>query len=388
MNTAPRLEINLAKIYHNASELVQRFSQKGISITGVCKATLGSPEIANTLLRAGVCSLADSHIETLESMHRAGVKAQMMLIRSPMLSQVARVVAWADISLNTEIEVIRQLSRAALKADRSHGVILMVELGDRREGIMPDKLLQTVQQTLSLPNIVLRGIGTNLACRHGIAPDMHNMSALSVLTARIEAKFGCKLEMVSGGNSANVDWGLSGVVCGRVNHLRLGESILLGREPLHQRPISGLYTDAFTLVAEVIESNVKPSRPSGTPAMIAAQGDSKRVDRGLVLQSILAMGCQDTDPEGLLAPAGIEVMGASSDHLMVVSERHALALGGEVAFQPDYGALTRAMVSPFVTKVFKRDAILTGGMPMARLAGSLEKSSGLRNTAEHDSFVL
>lgn len=355
MTVTPRLEINLEKIHHNASELVKRFSRQGISITGVCKATLGSAEVANTLLRAGVSYLGDSHVENIESMRRAGVRAEMTLIRSPMLSQVARVVASVDVSLNTEIEVIRQLSQAAVIASRTHGVILMVELGDRREGIMPNDLLNAVRQTLCLPNIILKGIGTNLACRNGISPDRRNMAELSALAQLIETTFGCKLEIVSGGNSANLDWGLSGVDTGRINNLRLGESILLGREPLHRQPIRGLYTDAFTLIAEVIESNVKPSRPSGTVALAAFGEAATVIDRGLVLQSILAIGRQDINSDGLIAPDGIEVMGASSDHLIVRADNCRLAVGSEVSFQLDYSALVSAMTSPFVAKVVKND---------------------------------
>ena len=128
--SAPRLEIDLDKLYHNAHTLVGRLDAKGISITGVTKAFLGMPEIANTLLRAGIHILGDSRIENIESMRHAGIEAPMMLIRSPMLSQIEQVVAYADMSLNTELYVIRQLSVAAQQANKIHGVVLMVELGD------------------------------------------------------------------------------------------------------------------------------------------------------------------------------------------------------------------------------------------------------------------
>ena len=352
---APRLEIDLTKIHHNASWLVAQFASQGISITGVCKATLGMAEVANTLRDAGVRYLADSHIENIESMRRDGVRAEMVLIRSPMLSQVARVVASADISFNTEIEVIRHLSAAAHKAKRVHGVVLMVELGDRREGIMPHDVLAVVRETLRLPNLVLKGIGTNLACRNGICPDVTNMAELSALADLIEATFELKLELVSGGNSANVDWGLSQASTGRINNLRLGESILLGCETLHRQPIAGLYTDAFTLVAEVIESNIKPSKPRGVVAQTAFGGVATVLDRGLVMQSILAIGRQDIDPDGLVAPTGIEIMAASSDHLIVESEATPLPVGAEVAFELNYSALLLAMTSPFVAKIIKLD---------------------------------
>ena len=254
---APRLEIDLDKIYHNAHELVTRLSEHGISVTGVTKAALGSVEMANTLLRAGVIALGDSRIENIQAMRLAGSdalikNAVIILIRSPMLSQVAQVVRYADMSCNTEIDVIKKLSVEARKQGRTHQILLMVELGDLREGIMPEDLIDTVREVLSLPNILLKGIGTNLACRSGVSPDATNMATLSELADLIETTFDLTLDVVSGGNSANIQWALNSTetMTGPVNNLRLGEAILLGCEPLQRQPIDGLHTNAITLVAE------------------------------------------------------------------------------------------------------------------------------------------
>ena len=221
---------------------------------------MGSPEIAKVWLRAGVAGLGDSRVENLQALRAASITARLTLIRSPMVSQVDVVVRQADVSLNTEIAVIRRLSAAAARAERLHGIVLMVELGDLREGIMPADLEGVAYQTLRLPNLSLIGIGTNLACHSGVSPDATNMAVLTGLADAIESTFSLHLATISGGNSGNLDWVFSGAETGRVNDLRLGESLLLGREPLHRRAIKGLYTDAITLVAEVIESG--PSRPS------------------------------------------------------------------------------------------------------------------------------
>lgn len=356
---APRLEIDLNKIYHNAHELVTRLSERGMSVTGVTKASLGSLEIANTLLQAGVTSLGDSRIENIKAMRLAGndalIKdAAMTLIRSPMLSQVAQVVRYADMSGNTEIEVIKKLSAEARKQGCIHQILLMVELGDLREGIMPEDLIDTVREVLRLPNIFLKGIGTNLACRSGVSPDATNMAKLSELADLIEATFDITLDLVSGGNSANIQWALNGAQTdtGRINNLRLGEAILLGLEPLQRQAIEGLHTNAITLVAEVIESKRKPSQPTGNIAQSAFGEAAALTDRGIVKQAILAIGIQDIDPSGLQAPAGIEILGASSDHLVIEPVKNDLLVGEEVTFQLNYSALVRAMTSPFVSKVF------------------------------------
>ena len=203
--SAPRLELNLDKIRHNARTLVRALARRGITVTGVTKATPRLPGVARALVGAGVCALGDSRIENIESMRRDGVTATMALIRSPMLSQAERVVASADISFNTELEVIGALSRFARTAKRTHRIVLMVELGDLREGIMPAELEGIVRRALSLPNVAVHGIGANLACRSGVTPDDENMAELSALARSIDTRLGLPLRIVSGGNSANID---------------------------------------------------------------------------------------------------------------------------------------------------------------------------------------
>jgi len=352
--TCPRIEIDLPKIRHNARVLVNLLGERGISVSGVTKAFLGLPDVAAELLAAGVSGLADSRIENIQTMRHGSVEAHMTLIRSPMIAQAALVVRSTDTSLNTEIDVISELSKAAHAMGRTHGVLLMVELGDLREGIMPADLENAVRRTLRFPNITLEGIGTNLACRCGVVPDARNMGELTRLADAVDATFGLVLPVVSGGNSSNLDWALGAADTGRINNLRLGESILLGCEPQHRRPIEGLYTNAITLVAEVIESNTKPSQPTGGIAEAAFGATAAPRGSGPVSQAILALGHMDTDPLGLTPPSGITILGSSSDHLVLNTGRNKLPVGTEMKFQLNYSALIRSMASPFVARRIRR----------------------------------
>jgi predicted amino acid racemase len=357
--TAPRLEIDLHKIHHNARFLVDLLGRRGISVSAVTKAMLGMPSVVRELLVAGVSGLADSRIENIQTMRQAGIRAPMTLIRSPMLNQAELIVKNTDVSLNTELDVIAALSKAAQAVGRSHGVLLMVELGDLREGIMPADLQKVVRRTLRFPNITFKGIGTNLACRCGVAPDEANMAELSALANETDAIFGPVISIVSGGNSSNLQWILEGSDTGRINNLRLGEAIFLGCEPLHRKPIEGLHTDAITLVAEVIESKIKPSQPWGNIEETAFGAVKPTLNSGNINQAIFALGHMDTDPEGLIAPPGAKILGSSSDHLIVDSGQDRLAIGTEIPFQLNYSALIRAMASPFVTKnPFSKETIL------------------------------
>jgi predicted amino acid racemase len=348
--TALRIETDLDKIEQNTRVLVDRLASTGIRVTGITKAVLGSPEVAAAMLRGGACGLGDSRVPNLARLATQDRSPLRTLIRSPMLSQVGRVVGVADISLNTEAAVLAALDRAASRQKRTHGIVLMVELGDLREGIALDDAPDAVCAVLGHSSLRLVGLGANLACQNGVVPDDRNMGVLSGLVDDIEALHGISLDVVSGGNSANLNWALNTDDVGRIDELRLGEAILLGVDPLDRTPIPGLHTAAFTLT-EVIEVAMKPAQPWGDRAQAAFGEAPVRTGSGTVHQAILALGRQDVDPDGLQPPAGITILGMSSDHVVVDLGDHPVAVGEEIDFGVGYSALVRAMTSPFVTKI-------------------------------------
>jgi predicted amino acid racemase len=349
--STPRIEICLAKIAHNASTLKDLYGSRGIDISAVTKVICGDPRVAAVLVDSGIGMLADSRIANIRRMRDAGIESRFMLLRSPSLSQVGEVVAYADLSLNSDLTVIRQLSRQAVNERVIHKVILMVELGDLREGVMPADLRSVVKQVLELDGIALVGIGANLACFGGIKPDEANMRRLSQIARDVEDHFGLMLTYVSGGNSGNYAWFMSTDDLGKITDLRLGESIYLGRETLFRNPIEGLFTDAFTLVAEVIESIIKPSVPYGEVCQNAAGRIPDFRDRGEIRRVILSIGSQDVVVSGLTPRAEIDILGASSDHLIVDCRSGDYFAGDELEFDLDYGALLSVMTSPYVEKV-------------------------------------
>lgn len=346
--TTPRLDTDLDAITHNTRSLANQLAHRGIGITGVAKATLGSPNVAAAMIRGGVRGMGDSRMENIARLRASTLQSSLTLIRSPMRSQADWVVREADCSLNTEPRVLDALSAAAVRGRTEHAVVLMVELGDLREGVASEDAVEMASTVAKRPGLRLAGLGTNLACRSGVMPDQNKMEELSNLVEQVETRVGHGLTVVSGGNSANLDWALSTPDTGRINDLRIGESILLGTEPLHRRPLSGLRADAFTLVAEVIELKTKPAQPWGQTAQSAFGDLPWRPRTGSVRQAIIALGRQDADPEGLTPPVGMTVLSASSDHLVLDVGDHELAVGDDVAFGLNYSALLRAMTSPFV----------------------------------------
>ncbi|SLN71563.1 alanine racemase [Falsiruegeria litorea R37] len=348
--TSPRVEIDLGKIQANARYLVRRLGTRGISVTGVTKAVCGHPDIVGAMLDGGVTSLADARIANLFRMRTAGITCPISMIRAPLLNEMEDVVRWCDASYNTEMDTILELGAAAQKLITSHDVILMIEMGDMREGILPENINDYAARVIATPGVTLKGIAANFACMRNVAPTDRDLARLSRLATQVEGACGPIIELVSGGGSANLTWALGQGSTGRVNNLRLGEAILLGTDPVTGQPITGLHTDAFALIAEVIETRLKPSSLP-TRSIAPELGMLKLVrNDDLRARTILAVGQQDTDTSGLALPSGYRFIGATSDHTVIDTAKSAVPVGSEMKIGMNYSALMRAMSAPDVAK--------------------------------------
>lgn len=322
-NRYPRLEINLAHLQHNVSRIVERCGSCGIQVAGVIKGATGIPEVAQAFDKGGAAFIASSRLEQIEDAIDAGIEKPMMLIRVPMLSEVKDVIRLADISLNSDFEVIKALNEEAKRQGKLHKVILMADLGDLREGFWDkDELVEIAEYIENrMINIQLVGIGTNLGCYGSIAPTAEKLQELVDLAERIEKKLDRELEYISGGATSSLMRVWDKDIPKRINLLRVGEGILLARDldVFYGYDVSELYQDVFRLKAEVIEVKTKPSYPVGTIAVDAFGHTPEYVDRGMRKRVLLGMGKVDYGDPCELIPLeeGIEVLGASSDHTII-----------------------------------------------------------------------
>jgi len=349
----PCLKVNLSHLYQNVCAVSKLCAEHDVRITGVTKCACGSVEIAQTFFKAGITMLGDARIANLRNMSM--IPAEKWLIRPPMPCEAEEVVRFADVSVNSEMEVIKELNRSAERQGKVHKVILMADLGDIREGFTDyGELVQAAVQTERLPFIKLYGIGTNLTCFSIIRPDMEKMELLKALAEKIEGKIGRKLDIVSGGNSATIDLLLRGKIPRGINDLRLGESLLFGKERTNYTFLPGTCQDVFTLECQIIELKEKPSLPWGEVGVDSYGKKPQFTDRGTKrLKAVCALGKQDFDLETACPEdEGIIMLGASSDHLMldVTDSRRRYAVGDIVALRLGYFSTMRAYTSSYVEK--------------------------------------
>ncbi|MEG0803914.1 MAG: alanine/ornithine racemase family PLP-dependent enzyme, partial [Pygmaiobacter sp.] len=328
-----------------------------LCVTAVSKVFRGDPVIAQAYLDAGICRIGDSRVANLKRM--AQLSAEKWLIRPPMLSEVAELVRYADVSLNSELAVLRAINDAAQSEGKTHKIILMADLGDIREGYVNyDELLDVAEQVEAMDSVELYGIGTNLTCFSFVQSDPKKMQTLASLGRKVEQRVGHPLEIVSGGNSATIDLMLRGGICEGVNNLRLGESLLFGRERSKYRFLPGTFCDAFTLECEIVELKEKPSLPWGEIGVDSYGKSPTFVDRGMRIKAVCALGKQDFDVETTTPlDAGIQILGTSSDHLMldITDSEQLYQVGDIVRLRLGYFSTMRAFTSEYVEKVYQNE---------------------------------
>lgn len=372
----PRLVIDIKKLEDNVKTLAAITKDDGnCSLMIVTKGLCADLEMVKMLAgRPEVDFVADSRLKNIKSYSKivrdAGKKT--VLIRIPMLSEVNELVKYVDVCFNSEMETVRAIDKAAAKEGKVQDVLMMIDLGDLREGIFfenEEEILVDAMEIKEMKNVNLYGIGVNLTCYGAIIPKNENLSRLVQIGKKIEAETGLELEMISGGNSSSIYLIESDKMprIGRmpkdekmpegINNLRLGEAFLLGNDTAYETEIPNTHHDAIKLEAQIVELKEKPSLPIGEVGVDAFGEKPYYEDKGIMKRAIIAVGKQDTDL-GSMTPVDerIEIMGGSSDHIILdlTACNDDYKLGDIVEFTVGYGGMLKLVTSPYVDRVYEK----------------------------------
>jgi ornithine racemase len=352
------LSIDLAAIEANARYLCDRLAEDGVKVAGVTKGVSGDPEVARVMLRGGCAQIADSRLENLARLREERLAlgeqpAEQWLLRAPTPGQADAAVFVADVSLVSDPDTIRALSAAAVESGLEHGIVLMVEAGDLREGLMPEDVPEAARSVAALPGLALLGVGANMTCCGGVVPDAANLGILASAACEVEKTVGVAPRWVSGGATSSLRMAFAHDLPAPVNHLRIGEGILLGKDTIDRSDIAGTRQDAFTLRAPIVEAGTKPSAPSGEIAQDSWGHIPRFDDIGPRRRALVQIGRQDFGG-GRLEPLepGVTVVAATADLLVcdVTEAGEGKVAGSVLSFRPDYAALTALSASPYVEK--------------------------------------
>lgn len=351
------LNLHRDRLQHNHSFLTRLFANRDLTWGVVTKMLCGNPLYLKEILDLGVTEVHDSRISNLRAIKKLSPHIQTVYIKPPPKNSIASLVRWADVSFNTQLETIRYLSQEAVRQDKLHKIIIMVEMGDLREGVMREDLLAFYEHVFRLPCIRVVGLGTNLNCLNGVMPSAGKLEELAQFKGLIERTFNREIPWVSGGTTVTLPLLIRGDLPASVNHFRVGEALFFGADLFTGTTIQGMCDDVLTLFTEIIEIHEKPMVPEGELGR-DPRGNITEVDPALIgktsCRAIVDIGYLDINPDYLLAvDSDLVILEASSDMLVLDlgTNPRELKVGDHVSFNLKYMGALGIMNSRYIDKV-------------------------------------
>ncbi len=353
------LQIHTDQIIGNIKKLNEFLKPRGIEWTLVTKILNGyKPALEKILMDpciSQVHSIGDSRISNLRVIKEVRPDIVTMYIKPPAINQAKNVIRYADISLNTSYETIRELDVQAAKQGKIHRIVIMIEMGELREGVVREDILNFYGKIFELENISVIGIGTNLGCMYGVEPTFDKLIQVSLYKQLIETSFGVKLEMISSGSSITLPLVSMNKIPRGVTHFRIGEAAFLGVSPYDNKKFRNLSTNAFTFEAEIVELKKKEVVPDGNigDGAIGITADYNEIKYDESYRAIVDFGELDVDHHNLIPKdKTINFVGTTSDMTVydVGTKNSKYKVGHQLHYSPNYMAVARLTNSKYMTK--------------------------------------
>ncbi|KRG08041.1 alanine/ornithine racemase family PLP-dependent enzyme [Staphylococcus sp. NAM3COL9] len=335
------IKINLSKIKYNAQILLSIFQQNHIQFTPVIKCVGGDSQIVETLKRVGITHFADARIENITKSSDNNLSFTM--IRTASQNELEDVVRFTDISIQTEMATIQRLNEIASQQQVKHQILLMVDWKDSREGILTYDIVDNINKIMQMDHINVIGLAFNFMCFQSVIPTEEDVALINQFVDSVEIETHMRFKIISGGNSSMLPQMLYQDM-GKINELRIGETLFRGVETTTNHPIASLYQDAIILEAEIVE--IKPRIDILTGKQY--------------LQAIVDIGNLDTFVEDIKPLHHyVKVVGGTSDHVMIdlLNQDH-YQIGDKVQFSLGYKALAQSMYMPNLEKHYTEDKVI------------------------------
>jgi len=356
------------KIKENIRKLSDYFEQRNVTWSLITKVFSGDEEFLKHVLDEETISkintVGDSRLTSLKNLRRVNPNMKTIYIKPPAAVYADEIVKYADISLNTSFSTIKALNKAAKKQNTVHKVIIMIELGELREGVNRDDLINFYERVFSMDHIDVVGIGSNLGCMYGIEPSYDKLLQLHLYKELITAKFDRDLPLLSGGTSITLPMLRDGLIPEYINHFRVGEAAFFGISPLDNKAFMDLNTNTFEFKANIIELEEKKLVPEGVigdanighTAMLTEEDKSAQsykaiLDFGMLDVNQVDLTVMDSDLQFVGITSDMTVVDIGSNKNKDGSTR--FKVGDTISFHLNYMAVARLLNSKFIDKVFK-----------------------------------
>lgn len=352
-----QLLLNASKLAHNLDLIHRTLQSKNIQWAVVSKLLCGSKVFITELLDQGITHFCDSRLANLQAIRAQSRDAYLMYIKPVPLHAAEEIVNVANCSFCSQPATLEALSKAAVHQNTTHDVMLMVELGEGREGAHPHEVPDLAKTCLELPGLRLIGLGANLTCMFGVLPSEANMNELARIQEEVYKRTHHRIPLLSGGSSVVYPLVLENILPESINHFRIGETLFFGTDVYHGKPLDGYAHDVLKLrtrIVELAEKKIVPEGELGANLEGKSLAFSEEDKNKTSIRALVDVGLLDVDTSNAtLANPNHSLAGASSD-LMVIdlgNNPEQLQVGDSIWFNLNYLSALRLMNSYYVEKV-------------------------------------
>ncbi len=346
--------IHLDKIRHNFAFIRKICRKSGLQPVWITKGCQAYPGILDLLSENGREMIGDVRPANLERA-RSLFPGKLMMAQLPDRSRVSDALSCSDIWLVSNPVHAQTIAAAAVRRGKQQELVLMVDVGNRREGLMPDRVSAAAEAIHAIEGVSLVGLGTSVGCYGGYRAGIADMQRFVTIAQKSEADLNCRFDVLSAGSGTMLlELAAQGKMPERINQLRIGAAVFVGEIPPTRTAIPGLFQDAFIFQAEVLETALKPSIPACCTGIDAFGKKVVFEDLGPRQLTILNFGLLDVDSYDLTPlTAGLRIVGATSNYTICDTTECDTQpdIGDTLDFRMAYSSMARAMASGDVTKV-------------------------------------
>jgi D-serine deaminase-like pyridoxal phosphate-dependent protein len=281
MLDTPSVVVDVRLMEHNIARLMQRLQGTAVQIRPHLK-TVKSPHLAHQLLRAGATGGCVAKVSEAEVMAQAGIEDLLITTEIVGKPKLERLVALVQQHPHIKVVVdsvlgAQTLNQAMSEAQVSIDVLIDLNVGQNRCGVLPGEQMLTLAHTLrTLPHLHLVGIqGYEGHLQHLHDPEERAgrcqvaMQALTDAAAQLRSE-GFAIDIVTTGGTGTAE------VCARcdgITEVQPGSFIFM--DTAYRNALGLGYQNALTVLSTVI------SHPTATRAIVDAGLKSLSTDSGM-----------------------------------------------------------------------------------------------------------
>ncbi|MGL1893797.1 MAG: alanine racemase [Spirochaetaceae bacterium] len=340
-----KIQVNRLGILSNLKKIQTLCKNNGCELVPVTKLVHSYQEMLSELINGDIKMIAEVNLDSIKQIELPVKK--MLLKTSP--SAIRDILLNCDVALVSELDVLREINKYA--KSRYLDIIVPIELGDLREGIYPNEVVDFFREALKLVNLNIVGFSVNFGCLAGKLPDDESLLEIQEIKKNLIEELNYTPQVVSLGGTVIIDMLKEGKLKGIANQVRIGEAIYFGYNTSGGAYIEGLEQNNFIFQAEIIEVKEKEVLNKGKMGLNAFGESFKSNKSGIRKRAVLNFGSLTVPPYGIIpVDSSVQLEGMTHDLSVfdITNSTYPYKPGSIMEFRLNYSGAAQAFLNKHI----------------------------------------